>query len=544
MAGEDRLREYLKKATVDLGEARRRLAEAQAQTHEPIAVVGMSCRFPGAGSVDAYWDLLDQGRSAVLDEVPGGRFDLAPFVDEHGVYTTRGAFLDDVAGWDAEFFGSSPQEALRMDPQQRLLMELTWEALEDAGTPPPSLAGSRTGVMVGFSDILQYLRVQQEQEGAAVLTDPYAGQGGSASVVAGRLAYHFDLRGPALTLDTACSSSLVAVHLAGTALRRGECDLAVAGGAFLLLHTDMYVNACATSMLAPDGLCKTFDAGADGYVLGEGAGVVVLERLSDAVRRGHRVHAVIRGTAVNQDGRSNGLTAPSRGAQADVIRRAVAAAGAAPDDIAYVEAHGSGTKLGDAIELGALGDVFGRRPAERPLHVGAVKTNIGHTQAAAGMAGLIKAVLAVKHRALPPNLNMTTPAETVLATPTIRPAATAQPLPMDDSHPHLVGVSSFGWCGTNAHVVLGAAEEVPSGTETSYGQGGTELLPVSAADDGALAERLRALGAVAGRVGEGDLAYTLQSGRAALEFRRAVVVAGAEDVGAALAGAAEVPGVR
>lgn len=228
MAGEDRLREYLRKATVDLGDTRRKLAEVQAQTHEPIAVVGMSCRFPGAGSVDAYWDLLEQGRSAVLDEVPDGRFDLAPHVERDGVYTTRGAFLDDVAGWDARFFGSSPQEALRMDPQQRLLMELTWEALEDAGTPPPSLAGSRTGVMIGFSDILQYLRIEKEREGDKVLTDPYAGQGASASVVAGRLAYHYDLRGPALTLDTACSSSLVAVHLAGSALRRGECDLAVA----------------------------------------------------------------------------------------------------------------------------------------------------------------------------------------------------------------------------------------------------------------------------------------------------------------------------
>ncbi|MFJ1586522.1 SDR family NAD(P)-dependent oxidoreductase [Streptomyces sp. NPDC088197] len=574
MAGEDRLREYLKKATVDLGDARRKLAEAQAQTHEPIAVVGMSCRFPGAGSVDAYWDLLDQGRSAVLDEVPGGRFDLAPHVENDGVYTTRGAFLDDVAGWDARFFGSSPQEALRMDPQQRLLMELTWEALEDSGTPPPSLAGSRTGVMIGFSDVLQYLRLEQAEEGLGVLHDPYGGQGGSASVVAGRLAYHYDLRGPALTLDTACSSSLVAVHLAGTALRRGECDLAVAGGAFLLMHTDMYVNACSTSMLSPDGLCKTFDARADGYVLGEGAGVVVLERLSDAVRRGHRVHAVIRGTAVNQDGRSNGLTAPSRSAQADVIRRAVSAAGATPDDIAYVEAHGSGTKLGDAIELGALTDVFGRRSEERPLHVGAVKTNIGHTQAAAGMAGLIKAVLAVKHRTVPPNLNMTEPSETAVAAGAVRPASESRPLPTDEASPQLVGVSSFGWCGTNAHVVLAAPSPAAAGTGTAAGVGGpvraglattggtsadgtaegsveaaqapgrAELLPVSAADDGALTARLDALASVAGRTGLDDLAYTLQSGRAALEFRRAVVAADPEDAAAALATAARATGVR
>ncbi|SFE89512.1 Acyl transferase domain-containing protein [Actinacidiphila alni] len=578
MAGEDRLREYLKKATVDLGDARRRLAEAQAQTHEPIAVVGMSCRFPGAGSVDAYWDLLDQGRSAVLDEVPGGRFDLTPHVENDGVYTTRGAFLEDVAGWDAQFFGSSPQEALRMDPQQRLLMELTWEALEDAGTPPPSLAGSRTAVMVGFSDILQYLRLEQADEGQGVLRDPYGGQGGSASVVAGRLAYHFDLRGPAATLDTACSSSLVAVHQAGTALRRGECDLAVAGGAFLLLHTDMYVNACATSMLAPDGMCKTFDESADGYVLGEGAGVVVLERLSDAVRAGHRVHAVIRGSAVNQDGRSNGLTAPSRGAQVDVIRRALTAARATPDDIAYVEAHGSGTKLGDAIELGALTDVFGRRPEERPLHVGAVKTNIGHTQAAAGMAGLIKAVLALKHRTVPRNLNMTTPSETALAAGALRPAAGPRPLPADETLPQLVGVSSFGWCGTNAHVVLGAADgtgpasapgagvtvggaEKAAGANDSDGGpspreanalsgaagsgaafGAPELLPVSAADQDALGARLTALAGAAGGTGLGDLAYTLQSGRAGLEFRRAVVADDAAGAAAAMADGG--PGVR
>ncbi|MEU6852065.1 SDR family NAD(P)-dependent oxidoreductase [Actinacidiphila alni] len=547
MAGEDRLREYLKKATVDLGDARRRLAEAQAQTHEPIAVVGMSCRFPGAGSVDAYWDLLDLGRSAVLDEVPGGRFDLTPHVENDGVYTTRGAFLEDVAGWDAQFFGSSPQEALRMDPQQRLLMELTWEALEDAGTPPPSLAGSRTAVMVGFSDILQYLRLEQADEGQGVLRDPYGGQGGSASVVAGRLAYHFDLRGPAATLDTACSSSLVAVHQAGTALRRGECDLAVAGGAFLLLHTDMYVNACATSMLAPDGLCKTFDESADGYVLGEGAGVVVLERLSDAVRAGHRVHAVIRGSAVNQDGRSNGLTAPSRGAQVDVIRRALTAARATPDDIAYVEAHGSGTKLGDAIELGALTDVFGRRPEERPLHVGAVKTNIGHTQAAAGMAGLIKAVLALKHRTVPRNLNMTTPSETALAAGALRPAAAPRPLPADETLPQLVGVSSFGWCGTNAHVVLAAADTADADTVAADGSSGAaagvpELLPVSAGDQDALGARLTALAGAAGGTGLADLAYTLQSGRAGLEFRRAVVAGDAAGAAAAMADGG--PGVR
>ncbi len=295
MADEEKLRAYLKRATADLAETRKRLAESEARHREPIAVVGMACRFPGAPSVDRYWDLLVEGRSGVLDDVPGGRYDLSPFVAQETVYTTCGAFLPDVAGWDAEFFGIPPREALRMDPQQRLLMELAWEAFEDAGTPPPKLAGTRTAVMVGFSDPLQYARVEQEHEDRPLFEDPYAGQGASASVVAGRLAYHFDLRGPTLTLDTACSSSLVVAHLAANALRRAECDLALVGGAFLALHTDMYVNACSTNMLSRDGRLKTFDARADGYVLGEGAGLVVLERLSDALRRGHRVRAVIRG---------------------------------------------------------------------------------------------------------------------------------------------------------------------------------------------------------------------------------------------------------
>ena len=546
MAGEDKLREYLKRATVDLTDARRRLAEADAQNHEPIAVVGMACRFPGAADPTAYWDLLASGRSAVRQDVPNDRYDLRPQVENQGVYTTKGAFLEDVAGWDAEFFGSSPQEALRMDPQQRLLMELTWEALEDAGTPPPSLAGSRTAVMVGYSDILQYARLQQDVEGQALLRDPYAGQGSVASVVAGRLAYHFDLRGPTLTLDTACSSSLVAVHLAGTALRRGECDLAVAAGGFLMLHTDMYVNACATNMLSRDGLCRTFDKDADGYVLGEGAGVVVLQRLSDALRSGRPIHAVVRGSAVNQDGRSNGLTAPNRGAQVDVIRRALSAAGATPGEVAYVEAHGSGTQLGDAIEIGALGDVFAGRPAEHPLHVGAVKTNIGHTQAAAGMAGLIKAVLVLGHGTVPPNLNLTEPNETVLAADGIHPVTAPQPLaPADDTTaPHLAGVSSFGWCGTNAHLVLEAAPDPvrdapPTGTGPAV-----ELLPVSAASEDALREQLDRMAGAVGGAALADVARTLQSGRAALEFRRAVVAGTPAEAQTLLADAATAPGVR
>jgi len=351
MAGEDKLREYLKRVTVDLASARRRLAEAD----EPIAVIGMACRFPDAENVGAYWDLLREGRAAEVTDPPPGRF------AEDTKKIRKGAFLPDVAGWDAGFFGYAPREALRMDPQQRLLIALAWETMEDAGTPAPSLAGSRTGVLLGFSDSFQYGQVEAEREGTDVYADPFMGQGSLASVVAGRLAYHFDLRGPAFSLDTACSSTLVAVHLASKALRGGECDYVLAGGGFLALHAFLYVYSSENALLSPTDRCHTFDAGADGYMMGEGGGMVMLARLSDALRDGHRIRAVIRGSAVNQDGRSNGLTAPNRSAQVDVIRRALAAAKARPDEVDYLEAHGSGTSLGDEIELGALGDVFGER---------------------------------------------------------------------------------------------------------------------------------------------------------------------------------------
>ncbi len=456
MAAEEKLREYLKRVTVDLASARRSLAAARARDTEPIAVIGMSCRFPGAPGVDAYWDLLEKGRCAPIGDVPPGRFDHDPRADGNDLYRPRrGAFLPDVAGWDAEFFGFPPREALRMDPQQRLLMELAWEAMEDAGTPPPGLAASRTGVLLGFSDAFQYGQLEADLEGRTAYTDPFMGQGSLASVVAGRLAYHFDLRGPAFSLDTACSSALVAVHLAAQALRRGECDYALAGGAYLALHPFLYIYSCATSLLSPTDRCHTFDADADGYMMGEGGGLVMLARLSDAVAAGHRVRAVIAGSAVNQDGRSNGLTAPNRAAQVDVIQRALAAAGATPDDVAYLEAHGSGTRLGDEIELGALQDVFGQRAPGRPLPVGAVKTNIGHTHTAAGIAGLIKTVLVLEHGTIPPNINLAGPAEAVTASAAVQPATTLMPLPAPGSAP-VAGVSSFGWSGTNAHVILAA----------------------------------------------------------------------------------------
>jgi acyl transferase domain-containing protein len=521
MAGEDKLREYLKRVTVDLASARRRLAEADAREHEPVAVIGMSCRFPDAPDVPSYWEMLSEGRAAEITGFPRGRFDHDPSAEDNTLYQPKtGAFLPDVAGWDAEFFGFPPREALRMDPQQRLLMELAWEAMEDAGTPPKTLAGSRTGVLLGFSDAFQYGQLEHDREGIDVYTDPYMGQGSLGSVVAGRIAYHFDLHGPTFSLDTACSSSLVAVHLAVQALRNNECDYVLVGGGYLALHEFLYIYSCSNALLADR--CNTFDAGANGYMMGEGGGMVLLTRLSDAERNGHRVRAVIRGSAVNQDGRSNGLTAPNRAAQVDVIRRAHAAARVKPEDIAFVEAHGSGTALGDEIELGALNDVFGRR--EAPLHVGAVKTNVGHTHTAAGIAGLIKTVLVLENGLVPPNLNMSEPAEAVVASDTVRPAAASTELPTGA----IAAVSSFGWSGTNAHVVL-EAKPAPAPTQVE----GLTLLPVSGASESALHDRLKALSATNAQVT--DLAHTLQVGRTHHEYRRAIVATDAADAKARFA---------
>lgn len=531
MATENELRDYLKRATVELTEAKRRISELQDAAQEPLAITGMACRYPGGGdTVEGFWDLLHDGRTGVV-ELPPARLDMERLQESGGtdaasVYTRHGSFLDDVAGWDAGFFGASPQEALRMDPTQRLLMELVHESFENAGIAPSALAGTRAAVMVGFMDTVQYGRLESAYYGPGIAADPYFGQGVSASVLAGRLAYQYDLRGPAVTLDTACSSSLVGVHLAAQSLRRGECDLAVAGGAFLILHPDVYVQGCATSMLAPDGRCKTFDSTADGYVMGEGAGLIVLERLSSALQSGRRIHAVLRGSAVNQDGRSNGLTAPSRGAQVAVIRAALTAARLRPDDVDFVEAHGSGTHLGDAIELSALHDVFGARPADRPLYVGAVKTQLGHTQSAAGVAGLIKAVLVLEHGELPANLHLTEPAAAIPPDGTVRPIAAAQVIATDGRRA-VAGVSSFGWSGTNAHLVLQAAPAVAPGPEPDPTV--TRLLPVSAATGVALREQLEQLTTwIADRptLSGADVAHTLAVGRSVHDYRVAVPIGG------------------
>jgi 3-oxoacyl-(acyl-carrier-protein) synthase/NADPH:quinone reductase-like Zn-dependent oxidoreductase/acyl carrier protein len=439
-------RDVLRRALVEIRNLKEKLATAEkkAVSSEPIAVVGIGCRF--AGGIDspaAFWRELMDGRDAVAAR-PANRWrstdSRAPI---------NGAFLDDVEGFDARFFGIAPREAAAMDPQHRLLLEVTWEAFEHAAIDPHALAGSRTGVFVGLATNDYARRVP------AGSLDRYFGVGSSPAVASGRIAYLLDLRGPCLTLDTACSSSLVAVHYAMRALRDRDCDTAIAGGVSLMLGPELGDSFAESGMLAADGRCKTFDARADGYGRGEGAGMVVLRRLSDAMQAGDRVLAMLRGSAINQDGRSAGLTAPNGPAQTALIKAALDSAGLGPDDIDYVEAHGTGTPLGDPIEWHALAAAFAGRT--RPLRVGAVKTNLGHTEAASGIAGLIKTVLALSADCIPPNLHFgnRNPAISVAATPIDVPR---QPT----TGVRRAGVSAFGFSGTNAHIVLEAHAPPPA----------------------------------------------------------------------------------
>ncbi len=484
MANEDKLRAYLRRVTAELDEAHQRLREAEDRAGEPIAIIAMSCRFPaGVGSPEDLWDLLVAGGDAISGFPVNRGWDLDrlydPDPDRPGrCHTREGGFLHDADLFDAALFGISPREALAMDPQQRLLLETSWEAFERAGIAPDSLAGSRTGVFVGMMSSQEYARLQTDREPVACLDDPYFGYGSAPSVAAGRLSYLLDLRGPCLCVDTACSSGLLAVHLAVQSLRRGECDLAIAAGVSALVHPAAVLQACRAHMLAPDGRCKTFDADADGFLLGEGCGVVVLERVSEAHQRGHRVHALLSGSAVSQDGRTNGMTAPNQAAQVRVLTDALAAAGVRPDQVGYVEAHGSGTRLGDAVEMAALHQVFG---ADRePLVVGAVKTNVGHLLGAAGLAGLIKAVCAVRSGRIPANLHLRRPSPAVdwQRCPVLLPSTTvAWPA---GAGPRIAGVSSFGWSGTNVHVVVEQATPPTPAPPPRGAAPGWTLLPLSA----------------------------------------------------------------
>ncbi|WP_079024613.1 phthiocerol type I polyketide synthase PpsB [Mycobacterium tuberculosis] len=483
---------------------------------EPVAVVGIGCRFPGdVDGPESFWDFLVAGRNAI-STVPADRWDAEAFYPPDpltpGRMTTKwGGFVPDVAGFDAEFFGITPREAAAMDPQQRMLLEVAWEALEHAGIPPDSLGGTRTAVMMGvyFNEYQSMLAASPQN------VDAYSGTGNAHSITVGRISYLLGLRGPAVAVDTACSSSLVAVHLACQSLRLRETDLALAGGVSITLRPETQIAISAWGLLSPQGRCAAFDAAADGFVRGEGAGVVVLKRLTDAVRDGDQVLAVVRGSAVNQDGRSNGVTAPNTAAQCDVIADALRSGDVAPDSVNYVEAHGTGTVLGDPIEFEALAATYGHGGDACAL--GAVKTNIGHLEAAAGIAGFIKATLAVQRATIPPNLHFSqwNPAIDAASTRFFVPTQNS-PWPTAEG-PRRAAVSSFGLGGTNAHVIIEQGSELAPVSEGGEDTGVSTLVVTGktaqrmAATAQVLADWMEGPGA---EVAVADVAHTVNHHRA------------------------------
>ena len=504
-----------------------RLDVVERDRTEPIAIVGLSCRFPGSKDPDAFWRLLSGGVDAVK-EVPKDRWDNDAYYDPDPsvpgkIHAPYGGFLDQVDLFDPAFFGISGREAESMDPQQRLLLEVAWEALENAGIATTQLRGSSTGVFVGITTS-DYARLAVA-DGSADL-DVYAATGGALNVAAGRLSYVFGLNGPAMAVDTACSSSLVAVHLACQSLRERECDLALAGGVNVLLTPELFICFAKWGMMAPDGRCKTFDERADGFVRGEGCGLIVLKRLSDALTANDRVLALIRGTAINQDGARSGLTVPNGLAQQSVVRAALKAARLQPHDVDYIEAMGTGTAMGDPIELEALAAVLGKnRPADRPLRVGSVKTNLGHLESAAGIAGLIKVVLSMEHEEIPRHLHFhkLNPQISLGSAPIEIPVhALAWPR---SERPRIAGVSSFGFSGTNAHVILQEAPPAKESAITSQSPDrSAHLMVLSTSSETALRELSLAYAEHLAKESEcslSDICHTAAVGRSALSHRLA-----------------------
>ncbi|HXS84627.1 MAG TPA: SDR family NAD(P)-dependent oxidoreductase, partial [Mycobacterium sp.] len=522
------------------------------RTDEPIAIVAVSCRFPGAPDPEAYWELLSGGVDAIR-EIPDDRFDVDDYYDPDPeapgkIYTRYGGYLDRIDGFDPEFFGISPREAVWMDPQQRLMLEIAWEGLERAGYAPASLRGSRTGVFVGvaaneYSQLLNTNSVETIE--AHFIT------GNALNVIAGRVAFALGLEGPAMAVDTACSASLVAVHQACQALHSGDCDMALAGGVNVLVSPASIVATSRARMLSADGRCKTFDAAANGYARSEGCGILVLKRLSDAERDGDQICAIIKGSAVNQDGASSGLTVPNGGAQQRLIATTLARAGVEGRDVDYLEAHGTGTSLGDPIEVQAAAAVYGAgRDANNPLLIGSAKTNIGHLESAAGIAGLIKVVLSLQHQVLPQNLHFVNPSPNIpwksLPVRVVDKAIPWQP----NGRPRRAGTSSFGFSGTNAHVLI---EEAPSKSpapsefsadDVTTAEAAPEIcvLPLSARSPQALTALAQRYGTWLDAHPEADIAdvcFTAGAGRSHFEHRAALVVDSAHGARDLLAGLAE-----
>ncbi|MCB9450590.1 MAG: acyltransferase domain-containing protein [Anaerolineaceae bacterium] len=527
----------LKQALFELREMRGQLDALEAARQEPIAIVGMGLRFPGGVQTpEALWSLLVNGGDAIRD-IPAERWNLADYYDPDPtapgkMYTRQGGFLDQVDQFDPHFFGISPREAVSMDPQQRLLLEVAWEALENAGQSPDKLLGSATGVFLGMGNS-DYSRVVWSDTDNI---DVYFATGNAYSAAAGRLSYILGLQGPSMVVDTACSSSLVAVHLALNSLRTKESHLALVGGVNLILTPEASINFSKAQMMATDDRCKTFDAAADGYVRGEGCGIIVLKRLSDAIASGDQIWAVIRGAAVNQDGRSSGLTAPNGPSQEAVLRQALENAGVTAEQVSYIEAHGTGTSLGDPIEVQALAAVMSEGHTKTdPLLIGSVKTNLGHLEAAAGIAGLMKVVLMLGQGQIPPHLHLQTlnpyiPWEDI---PVDVPTQLRE-LPAHDDR-LIAGVSSFGFSGTNAHVILEAAPRMER--EAPDMERPLHLLTLSARNDAALDELSRQYSQwlVESPAAFPDIAYTANAGRAVWAHRLALVAASAEEVQTKLA---------
>ena len=516
----------LKRAIVELREMREKLDETTRRKNEPIAIVGAGMRLPGGVHDEAsLWGMLSEGVDAV-SEIPKDRWDVDAYYDPDPdkpgkMNVRRGAFLGEVDRFDADFFSVSPREAVEMDPQQRILLEVSWEALENSAIAPANLFGGHTGVFVGISNSDYWRMVYSDER----QIDAYSALGNSFSVAAGRLSYLLGVHGPSLTVDTACSSSLVAVHLACASLRAGECDLALAGGVNLILSPEANINFSKSRMLAPDGRCKTFDAAADGYVRGEGCGIVVLKPLSAALAARNRILAVIRGSAMNQDGRSGGLTAPNGPAQESVIREALKNAGIAPEQISYLEAHGTGTSLGDPIEVRAAAAALCHdRPPVDPLMLGSIKTNVGHLEAAAGVAGLLKIVAALQHKQIPPHLHLQTKNPHVEwdRLPISIPTRLTAWQPAQGKR--IAGLSSFGFSGTNAHVIV---EEPPATMPAAESADRpSHLLALSAKTSDSLRRLAHDYADYLGSqkdVSLADICYTANAGRSHFAYRAAIV---------------------